>query len=276
MNFNKNLYRFVVFVILVFLIFWSLNNIKPVSKTNFLNVKYEKTNFLNVKYEKKDKVDSSFDAYTEDVKQEKAEQESENFTSLEDFIKSTLGLNHGLQLKTENSMFSHLNEKILLHDEWLSKESLADYSIRLKKLKKMQRLAVHISGNYKVPLIKAEKIVYSSFVEANKKNLDPTLVLSLIGVESTFNQFSKSHAGAVGLTQVMPNIHKDKIAKLPDEDIWSVHNNIKVGTDILREYLNITKGNIKLALQRYNGSLHDGSLRYSTKVLNKMNNLSKV
>ena len=140
----------------------------------------------------------------------------------------------------------------------------------------MQRLAVHISGNYKVPLVKAEKIVYISFVEAKKKNLDPTLVLSLIGVESTFNQFSKSHAGAVGLTQVMPHIHKAKIAKLPDEDIWSVNNNIKVGTDILKEYLNITKGNTTLALQRYNGSLHDESLKYSNKVFNKMNSLSKI
>ena len=265
MNFSKSFYRYffvILFVFLTLVIFYKVEIIKN-------KVINKEASIVNKKYEKILIVNTSLDTTTK-------YENNEKITGLEDFIKLTLSLNKGLQVQTENSMFSHLNEKVLSQDEWVNKESLADYSVRVKKLKKMQRLALHISGNYKVPLIKAEKIVYASFVEANKKNLDPTLVLSLISVESTFNQFSKSQAGAVGLTQVMPNIHKDKIARLPDEDIWSVHNNIKVGTDILKEYLNVTKGNIALALQRYNGSLHDESLNYSTKVFNKMNNLSKI
>ena len=160
--------------------------------------------------------------------------------------------------------------------EFSAKESLADYSSRLNNLKKMQKLAVYIKNTYSVPLKDSEQIVLSSFVEAKKKNLEPTLVLSVIGVESTFQQYSHNKSGAIGLTQVIPRWHQEKIAKLRDQDMWSIHGNINVGTDVLKEYMVLSKGNIRNALQRYNGSLDDPSLKYSNKVLTKMNKFESV
>lgn len=200
--------------------------------------------------------------------------------SLEDFIKYSMssGSKPGMKLKDGDVVFSHLNiQKIVNHEELFSaKESLADYSLRLNKLKKMQKIALYIKNTYNVPLIDSEQIVLSAFVEAKKKDLDPNLVLSVIGVESTFKQYVKSGAGAIGLTQVIPKYHQEKIAKLKGQDMWSIHGNIKVGTDVLREYMDISRGNVRSALQRYNGSLGDKSLKYSTKVLTKFNNFNKI
>lgn len=200
--------------------------------------------------------------------------------SLEDFINFSMisGVKQGIHVKEEDKMFSHLNiKKIINNDElFSSKESLADYSLRLNKLKRMQKIALYIQSTYSVPLNYSEQIVLSTFVEAKKKNLDPTLVLSVIGIESTFKQHAKSGAGAIGLTQFIPKYHKEKIAKLRNQDVWSIHGNIKVGTDVLREYVDLSGGNIRSALQRYNGSLHDSSLKYSNKVLAKMSKFNNI
>ena len=225
-------------------------------------------------------------AYEKDVSADNYDLTSNEFKkaySLEEFIRFSMssGIPKGIHPKEEDTIFSHLNiQKIVNHDElFSSKESLADYSLRLNKLKKMQRLALYIKDTYRVPLNSSEQIVLSAFVEAKKKNLDPTLVLSIIGVESTFKQHARSGAGAIGLTQFIPKYHQEKIARLKNQDVWSIHGNIKVGTDVLREYMDLSGGNIRSALQRYNGSLGDTSLKYSTKVLAKMskfNNIDKI
>lgn len=184
------------------------------------------------------------------------------------------------QVGLQNVNYKYLNSnEILLKEEWYSsKDNLADSNTKLKKLKKMQKLATYISTTYDVPLINAEKIVYYTFVEAIKKNLEPLLILSLIDVESTFKTNITSRAGAVGLTQVMPRIHREKVVALRKEnmDILSITGNIKVGTQILKEYVDLAGGNLKKALQMYNGSSKDGSYKYSKKILAKMHIFNKV
>jgi soluble lytic murein transglycosylase-like protein len=231
-------------------------------------------------------VTTNVSPYSKDVSADSYDLTSNEFKksySLEDFIKFSMssGSSQGLHVKEDDTRFSHLNiQQIVNRDElFSSKESLADYSLRLNKLKRMQKIALYIKDTYSVPLNYSEQIVLSAFVEAKKKDLDPTLVLSVIGVESTFKQHAKSGAGAIGLTQFIPKYHQAKIAKLKDQDVWSIHGNIKVGTEVLKEYMDLSGGNIRSALQRYNGSLGDPSLKYSSKVLAKMtkfNNIDKI
>lgn len=199
--------------------------------------------------------------------------------TLDAFIEQTIETSQVTDTLKDDNKFQLLKtEDMLEKKDWTADNGMGDYASRIEKLHKMQKLATYISDNYNVPLPSAEKIVYSTFVESQKKNLDPTLVLSLIGVESTFNQYSKSRFGAVGLTQVMPNVHKMKISQLWKDkmDIWSIHGNIKVGTDILREYVDLAGGNISRALQMYNGSAGDRRNSYSNKVLAKMNTFKIV
>lgn len=144
-----------------------------------------------------------------------------------------------------------------------------------EKEKKMKNLTHYISARYKVELGTADTIVRTSFTESEKHNIDPLTVLSIMGVESSYNRFAKSHMGAIGLTQVMPKYHKAKISALKKQnlDLFSIKGNITVGIQIIKEYLSISNGNIQRALQMYNGSTKDKKKTYSTKVLKKRNTL---
>lgn len=89
--------------------------------------------------------------------------------------------------------------------------------------------------------------------EAQRAGLEPELVLGLIQVESGFRQHAISSVGARGYMQVMPFWTK----VLGDGDANALFNrriNIRYGCVILRHYLDIEKGDLFLALGRYNGS----------------------
>ncbi len=88
--------------------------------------------------------------------------------------------------------------------------------------------------------------------EAKRADLPPELVLSVIEVESNFNPYAISGAGARGLMQVMPFWLK-QIGR-PGDSLFRVHTNLRYGCTILRYYLDKEKGNLFHALARYNGS----------------------
>lgn len=144
-----------------------------------------------------------------------------------------------------------------------------------EKEKKMKKLSYYISARYKVELDTADTIVRTSFTESEKHNIDPLTVLSIMGVESTYNPFAKSHKGAIGLTQIMPRYHRAKISELKKQnlDLFSIKGNIIVGIQVIKEYLSLANGNIQSALQMYNGSTKDKKKTYSTKVLKKRTTL---
>ncbi len=98
--------------------------------------------------------------------------------------------------------------------------------------------------------------------EATRAKLRPELVLAVIEVESRFDKFAISHAGARGLMQVMPFWLKE-IGR-PDDNLFDMKTNLRMGCTILRHYLDKEKGDLTHALARYNGSLY--SHRYTSKV----------
>lgn len=104
--------------------------------------------------------------------------------------------------------------------------------------------------------------------EATRANLAPELVLALIEVESYFDEFAISVAGARGLMQIMP-FWLDEI-NLSDKNLFKIRTNLRMGCTILRYYLDIESGNLTRALARYNGSL--GKYVYPNKVIKALNN----
>ncbi|MEL6870095.1 MAG: lytic transglycosylase domain-containing protein [Pseudomonadota bacterium] len=102
--------------------------------------------------------------------------------------------------------------------------------------------------------------------EAKRVDLPPELVLAVIEIESNFDRFAISYAGARGLMQVMP-FWLDEIGK-PDDSLFDIDTNLRMGCTILRHYYDREKGDLHRALARYNGSL--GSRRYSGKVLDRL------
>jgi len=94
--------------------------------------------------------------------------------------------------------------------------------------------------------------------EATRANLPPELVLALIQVESRFDRYAISSAGAQGLMQIMPFWLKE--IGHPGDNLFRPSTNLRMGCTILRYYMDKEKGNLTRALARYNGSL--GSFRY--------------
>jgi soluble lytic murein transglycosylase-like protein len=89
--------------------------------------------------------------------------------------------------------------------------------------------------------------------EATRAGLDPQMVLGLIQVESGFKKYAVSYAGARGYMQIMP-FWTDLIADGDTRKLFDMHTNIRMGCVILRHYLDLEKGDVYMALGRYNGS----------------------
>lgn len=97
---------------------------------------------------------------------------------------------------------------------------------------------------------------------ATRSELPPELVLAVIEVESAFDRYAVSRAGAQGLMQVMP-FWRREIGR-PDDNLTRNATNLNYGCRILQFYIEREGGQLHRALAAYNGS--SGSRRYSNKV----------
>lgn len=105
---------------------------------------------------------------------------------------------------------------------------------------------------------KPEELVRREFLqtvcyEAKRAGLEPSLVLGLIQVESGFRKYAISSVGARGYMQIMP-FWSRTIGNGDPASLFHMQTNIRFGCVILRHYLDMERGNLFLALGRYNGS----------------------
>ncbi|MBT8108853.1 MAG: lytic transglycosylase domain-containing protein [Gammaproteobacteria bacterium] len=103
-------------------------------------------------------------------------------------------------------------------------------------------------------------------MEASRVELPPELILAVIEVESNFDRYAVSVAGALGLMQIMP-FWKEEIGR-PGDNLLHTNTNLRYGCTILRFYYDKEKGDLRRALGRYNGSL--GKRKYPNKVIDKL------
>lgn len=100
------------------------------------------------------------------------------------------------------------------------------------------------------------QILSTAFCEAHRageQRLPPGLVMAVIDVESRFDRWAVSTAGAVGLMQVMPFWPAELGMKR--HQLVDVEANMRMGCAILRYYLKREKNDMRRALARYNGSV---------------------
>ena len=102
--------------------------------------------------------------------------------------------------------------------------------------------------------------------EAMRAKLSPEFVLSVIEVESRFNRFAVSSAGALGYMQIMPFWLKE-IGK-PGDSLFDPQTNLRMGCTILKHYLDMERGDLVRGLARYNGSL--GRVEYPALIIRAM------
>ena len=124
-----------------------------------------------------------------------------------------------------------------------------------------RRLERHVKDP--VERIRILKLVH---LEASRAELPPELILAVIETESNFDHYAISVAGAIGLMQIMP-FWLDEIGR-PNDNLLHVDTNLRYGCTILRFYLDKEKGDLRRALERYNGSV--GRRKYPNKVIDKL------
>jgi len=116
---------------------------------------------------------------------------------------------------------------------------LGEISTRLKK-----RKAEHVAR---------VEFLETVWYESKRAGLEPALVLGLVQVESAFRKYAISVAGARGYMQVMP-FWARVIGDGDASHLFHMQTNLRFGCVILRHYLDLERGDLFLALGRYNGS----------------------
>ena len=124
-----------------------------------------------------------------------------------------------------------------------------------------RRLARHVTD----PQERIEILTLVHY-EASRVELPPELILAVIEVESNFDRYAISVAGAIGLMQIMP-FWLDEIGR-PDDNLLHIDTNLRYGCTILRYYYDKENRDLRRALGRYNGSL--GKRKYPNKVIDKL------
>lgn len=158
-----------------------------------------------------------------------------------------------------------------------------DYDVRnlsvdneLELSAEMSRVRDWVASEYRVPRAGLLPALAEAEVAAREADLDPLLIVAMIAVESSFNPNAESHAGALGLMQVIPRWHWDKIGEENDKEVlFDPRFNVQVGTLVLVEGLQ-RYGSLEDALQYYNGARNDPQRRYTRRVLSVKEQLYSV
>jgi soluble lytic murein transglycosylase-like protein len=98
-----------------------------------------------------------------------------------------------------------------------------------------------------------KEFLQTVWYESRRAGLDKALVLGLIQVESNFRKFAVSPVGARGYMQVMP-FWTRVIGDGDAGKLFHMQTNLRFGCVILRHYIDRERGDLFLALGRYNGS----------------------
>lgn len=126
-----------------------------------------------------------------------------------------------------------------------------------------QIVTEYLASKYKKSTQTIGNIVSYVYTHSVKYGLDPLLVLAVIEKESGFESTAQSTYGAVGLMQVVPKYHKDKIEEATGSSVLAAKDsknaliqpetNIKVGTAVMADFIARTP-NMSTALKQYSGS----------------------
>ena len=138
-----------------------------------------------------------------------------------------------------------------------------------KDLPKQQAaVAYWISKKYRVAPEPLSALVAEAYEIGEKMKIDPTLLLAVMAVESSFNPFAQSPVGAQGLMQVMTGIHSDKYESFGGKlAAFDPVTNLRVGAKVLQECIQ-RAGSVQGGLKFYVGAaLHPDDGGYGDKVL---------
>lgn len=134
-----------------------------------------------------------------------------------------------------------------------------------------------LARRYRVAPEPISRLVQEAWAVGLRVGLDPTLILAVMAVESSFNPFAQSPVGAQGLMQVLTHVHDDKYEPYGGvRAAFDPVTNLRVGVQVLKECI-ARAGGLEAGLRHYVGAANladDGG--YVAKVLAEQANLKRI
>src|ERR1700761_4403165 len=121
------------------------------------------------------------------------------------------------------------------------------------------------------------RLVQESWTVGQRTGIEPTLILSVMAIESSFNPFAQSPVGAQGLMQVMTKVHSDKYESYGGHlAAFDPVSNLRVGVLVLKECI-AKAGGLSDGLRFYVGAgAGDDDGGYAAKVIAEQDLLKRV
>jgi soluble lytic murein transglycosylase-like protein len=136
--------------------------------------------------------------------------------------------------------------------------------------------ASYLSKKYHVNVDAVAMLVDAAYTTGHELDLDPLLLLSVIGVESGFNPFAESNAGASGLMQLMAKVHRDKLADFGGANIaLNPVVSLRVGAVVLKDCIR-RGGSVADGLRLYVGAGTGADSGYGARVIQEKDRLAQV
>lgn len=134
-----------------------------------------------------------------------------------------------------------------------------------------------LSRRYRVAPEPVARLVQEAWQVGQRASLDPTLILAIMAIESSFNPFAQSPVGAQGLMQVMTRVHNEKYEVFGGKlTAFDPVTNLRVGVQVLKECI-ARAGGLEAGLRFYVGSGNmDDDGGYAAKVLAEQRHLTRV
>lgn len=138
-------------------------------------------------------------------------------------------------------------------------------------------VATWLSRRYRVAPEPVARLVQEAWQVGQRASLDPTLILAIVAIESSFNPFAQSPVGAQGLMQVMTRVHNQKYEAFGGAlTAFDPVTNLRVGVQVLKECI-ARAGSLEAGLKFYVGSGNmDDDGGYAAKVLAEQRHLVRV
>ncbi|WP_225862809.1 lytic transglycosylase domain-containing protein [Ideonella benzenivorans] len=134
-----------------------------------------------------------------------------------------------------------------------------------------------LARRYKVAPEPVARLVQEAWHVGQRTGMDPTLILAVVAVESSFNPFAQSAVGAQGLMQVMTRVHNQKYQAFGGAlTAFDPVTNLRVGVQVLRECIS-RAGGVEAGLRYYVGAANaDNDGGYAGRVLAEQDKLRRV
>ena len=124
-----------------------------------------------------------------------------------------------------------------------------------KELSRQQAAVAHwLARRYSVAPEPISRLVQEAWAVGQRAEVEPTLILAIMAIESRFNPFAQSAVGAQGLMQVMTRVHDDKYEAFGGTlAAFDPVTNLRVGVQVLKECIQ-RAGGLEDGLRFYVGA----------------------